>query len=356
MEKLKVMSLFSGIGAFEAALRNIGMNYELVGFSEIDQFAIKSYCAIHSVDKSLNFGDVTEIEKEKLPDFDILVGGSPCQSFSVAGHRKGFEDTHGTLFFEYVQTLLAKKPKYFIFENVKGLLNHDKGKTIEIIAKAFRDAGYCIDLEIMNSKYFNVPQQRERLFIIGIRVDKVREEKWIKKVPKNTLQKGKERLDNMNIKTFNFNWPLQLNVHSTLNDVLERSVDEKFYISEEKSQNLLTNNQAIEYSESKFKVNKIGNVHPSGKGMNGTVYSSCGLSPTITTNKGEGIKILIEKERRVRKETPLECFRLQAFSDHDFYKARSVGNSNTQLYKLAANSITVTVLEEIFKELLHTYK
>lgn len=100
MGKLRVMSLFSGIGAFEAALRNIGVGYELVGFSEIDKYAVKSFCAIHNVDEQLNFGDVSKIDKKKLPEFDLLVGGSPCQSFSVAGHRKGFEDTRGTLFFQ----------------------------------------------------------------------------------------------------------------------------------------------------------------------------------------------------------------------------------------------------------------
>ncbi|MEK4049853.1 DNA (cytosine-5-)-methyltransferase [Bacillus sp. FSL K6-2839] len=356
MGKLKVMSLFSGIGAFEAALRNIGVDFELVGFSEIDKYAIKSYCAIHNVDENLNFGDVAKFEKDKLPDFDILVGGSPCQSFSVAGLRKGFEDTRGTLFFEYIRTLLAKKPKYFIFENVKGLISHDKGKTIEIIAKAFSDAGYCIDLEILNSKFFNVPQQRERLFIIGIRSDNVKNEDWIKQAPKNVLQKGRERLAKLDINTFNFNWPPQLNIDTSLEDILESSVNDKFYITEKKSEEFFAKNQVINSSPSKFKVSKIGNVHPSGKGMNGAVYSSCGLSPTITTNKGEGIKIHIEKERRIRKETPLECFRLQAFSDDDFYAAKSAGNSNTQLYKLAANSITVTVLEEIYKELLNTYK
>ena len=135
MGKLKVFSIFSGIGAFEKALTNIEANYELVGFSEIDKHAIKSYCAIHNVVESLNYGDVSLIDKEKIPDFDLLVGGSPCQAFSVAGHRKGFEDTRGTLVFEYIDTLHKKQPKYFLYENVKGLINHDKGKTLDIIVK-----------------------------------------------------------------------------------------------------------------------------------------------------------------------------------------------------------------------------
>lgn len=435
MSKLRVMSLFSGIGAFEAALRNIGVEYELVGFSEIDKYAIKSYCAIHNVDEQLNYGDVSKIDKSFLPEFDLLVGGSPCQSFSIAGHRRGFEDTRGTLFFQYIETLKEKQPKFF-----------------------------------------NVPQNRERLYIIGIREDLIKNEEWeLDLNRKDVLIKGKKRLKQLKINSFNFNWSEQVSTSKRLKDLLEAYVDEKYYLNEDKTAKLieelssrglnmkktdecqligrveLRGHDAIRrvyspegvsptlttmgggHREPKIVVEQVGNINPSGNGMNGNVYNSSGLSPTITTNKGEGLKIAVEYSRksgigreldvshtlsasdwrglnrnqkqnavvevrpvltpereekrqngrrfkddgepaftvntidrhgvaigeypkyRIRKLTPLECFRLQAFDDEDFEKAFAAGISNSQLYKQAGNSITVTVLESIFKELIHTY-
>lgn len=477
---IKVLSLFSGIGAFEKALTNIGVDFELVGFSEIDKYAIESYAAIHNVSKDLNFGDVSKIKKESLPDFDILVGGSPCQAFSVAGNRKGFEDTRGTLFFEYIETLKHKQPKYFVYENVKGLVNHDKGQTFDIITQAFSEVGYKIDMNILNSKYFNVPQNRERLFVVGIREDLIDSEEWsIDKKKKDSFSNGKRRVSEVGVDTYNFNWPIQNEVTIRLRDVLEESVEQKYYLPDEKTTKLvlqLENAQkgdnisdfvgighhpfskkkefkgyydepspcliATDYKapktvlsiEANIAVELVGNVNPSGNGMNGSVYNTEGLSPTITTNKGEGLKVAIDYSRkegigkelqfahtlsasdwrglnrnqkqtavleevratltpereekrqngrrfkeddepaftvntidrhgvaignyptyRIRKLTPLECFRLQAFSDDDFKKAKAAGISNSQLYKQAGNSITVSVLEAIFKELHNTY-
>ncbi|OTQ88919.1 modification methylase, partial [Bacillus subtilis subsp. subtilis] len=442
MGKLRVMSLFSGIGAFEAALRNIGVEYELVGFSEIDKYAIKSYCAIHNVDEQLNYGDVSKIDKTFLPEFDLLVGGSPCQSFSIAGHRRGFEDTRGTLFFQYIETLKEKQPKFFVFENVKGLINHDKGNTLNVMAEAFSEVGYRIDLELLNSKFFNVPQNRERLYIIGIREDLIKNEEWeLDLNRKDVLIKGKKRLKQLKINSFNFHWSEQVSTSKRLKDLLEAYVDEKYYLNEDKTAKLieelssrglnmketdecqligrveLRGHDAIRrvyspegvsptlttmgggHREPKIVVEQVGNINPSGNGMNGNVYNSSGLSPTITTNKGEGLKIAVEYSRksglgreldvsdtlsasdwrglnrnqkqnavvevrpvltpereekrqngrrfkddgepaftvntidrhgvaigeypkyRIRKLTPLECFRLQAFDDDDFEKA-----------------------------------
>ncbi|WP_250620814.1 DNA (cytosine-5-)-methyltransferase [Bacillus subtilis] len=479
MSKLRVMSLFSGIGAFEGALRNIGVEYELVGFSEIDKYAIKSYCAIHNVDEQLNYGDVSKIDKKTLPDFDLLVGGSPCQSFSVAGHRKGFEDTRGTLFFQYIETLKEKQPKFFVFENVKGLINHDKGNTLNVMAEAFSEVGYRIDLELLNSKFFKVPQNRERIYIIGIREDLIENDDWvIDKTRQDVLIKGKKRLKDLNIKRFKFNWPVQRIVHKRLKEILEEYVDEKYYLSEEKTKRLVEQLEATQQKE--YELNEpfmVGHVDIKGHDAIKRVYSPEGVSPTLTTmgggntepkiaieqfSFGDGVSCcldanytkgtspgevgkgrrthIIEKEimtreysrrtgigkdlevshtlsasdlrglnrnqkqnavvevrpvltpereekrqngrrfkddgepaftvntidrhgvaigeypkYRIRKLTPLECFRLQAFDDEDFEKAFAAGISNSQLYKQAGNSITVTVLESIFKELIHTY-
>lgn len=479
LSKLSVMSLFSGIGAFEAALRNIGVDYELSGFSEIDKYAIKSYCAIHNVDEQCNFGDVSKIDKKTLPDFDLLVGGSPCQSFSVAGHRKGFEDTRGTLFFQYIETLKEKQPKFFVFENVKGLINHDKGNTLNVMAETFSEVGYRIDLELLNSKFFRVPQNRERIYIIGIREDLIENDDWtIDKTRQDVLIKGKKRLKDLNIKRFRFNWPLQSIVHKRLKEILEKYVDEKYYLSEEKTKSLIEQLEATQQKEYETKEPlMVGHVDLKGHDAIKRVYSPEGVSPTLTTMGGghrepkiaieqfsfdDGVSCcldanytkgtspgevgkgrrthIIEKEittvessrkigigkeldvshtlsasdwrglnryqkqnavvevrpvltpereekrqngrrfkddgepaftvntidrhgvaigeypkYRIRKLTPLECFRLQAFDDEDFEKAFAAGISNSQLYKQAGNSITVTVLESIFNELFHTY-
>lgn len=140
-----------------------------VGYSEIDRYAAaiyKSHFPTHT-----NYGDITKINADTLPDFDMLVGGVPCQSWSIAGKRGGFEDERGNMWFQYARLLRAKQPKYFVAENVKGLLSHDGGKSMERICEELCACGYAIDFEVLNSKNYGVPQNRERVFIIGVRLD-----------------------------------------------------------------------------------------------------------------------------------------------------------------------------------------
>lgn len=191
---MKYFSLFSGIGGFELGIskayeimraknkkrkaqgtgnkkrqsrefNNLGPNgLTCVGYSEIDKFAIQIY-EKHFNHK--NYGDIRKIRARSLPDFDVLIGGFPCQSFSVAGKRKGFKDTRGTLFFEIARIISAKKPKLLLLENVKGLLSHDGGRTFGTILSSLDELGYDIQWEVLNSKNFGVPQNRERVFIVG---------------------------------------------------------------------------------------------------------------------------------------------------------------------------------------------
>lgn len=169
---MKLLSLFSGIGAFEKALKNIGIDFELIGFSEIDKYAIKSYCAIQNESEEKNLGDITKIDITKLPkDIDMIVGGFPCQAFSIAGKRKGFEDMRGTMCFYMANIIKEVKPKYFMFENVQGLLTHDKGKTIRIILEEFSKLGYEITMNLLNAKDFSIPQNRNRIYCIGRRIN-----------------------------------------------------------------------------------------------------------------------------------------------------------------------------------------
>lgn len=144
-----------------------------VGFSEIDKYAIQTYQ--HNFPNHKNYGDITKIDPEELPDFDCFVGGVPCTTWSIAGKREGFNDPRGNLWFESVRILKAKQPPLFVLENVKGLLSHDKGNSMERICEELCAVGYAIDFDILNSKNFGVPQNRERLFIIGKRIDTLSE-------------------------------------------------------------------------------------------------------------------------------------------------------------------------------------
>lgn len=168
---MRYFSMFSGIGGFEQGIEQaynattkVSITPKCVGYSEIDEGAIKVY-EKHYEHKS--FGDATRIDTGTIPDFDLLVGGFPCQAFSIAGKRRGFDDTRGTLFFEIARVLRDKRPRHFILENVKGLLSHEGGETYSTMLGVLYDLGYRVEWQILNSKNFRTPQNRERLYIIG---------------------------------------------------------------------------------------------------------------------------------------------------------------------------------------------
>ena len=162
---MRYFSMFSGIGGFEEGIRRVDEKAKCVGFSEVDKYAIKVYQSHFPGHK--NYGDATRIVPSELPDFDVLVGGFPCQAFSIAGTRLGFEDTRGTLFFDIARILREKKPRLFVLENVKGLLSHDNGRTFKTIITTLVELGYSVEWQVLNSKNHGVPQNRERVFIIG---------------------------------------------------------------------------------------------------------------------------------------------------------------------------------------------
>jgi len=168
MSAIRYFSMFSGIGGFElgieAAAHELGIAAECVGYSEIDKHAIRTYEEHYTHD---NYGDATTIDADHLPDFDLLVGGFPCQAFSIAGKRLGFDETRGTLFFDIARILKAKEPRFFILENVKGLISHNKGQTFRTIIRTLDGLGYDLQWKVLNSKDHGVPQSRERVFIVG---------------------------------------------------------------------------------------------------------------------------------------------------------------------------------------------
>ena len=163
---IRYFDMFAGIGGFRSGLEAIG-GFECVGYCEIDKYAKQAYEAMYDTGGELYFDDARKIVLEQLPDFDLLVGGFTCQSFSIAGARKGFDDTRGTLFFEIARIASVKKPKYLFLENVPSLLNHNQGRTFETILRTLDELGYDVCWQVLNSKNFGVPQSRNRVFIIG---------------------------------------------------------------------------------------------------------------------------------------------------------------------------------------------
>ena len=257
---IKFLDLFAGIGGFRLGMESAG--HECVGFCEIDKFARKSYKAIHDTKGEIELHDITAVSDEsirRIGRVDIICGGFPCQAFSIAGNRRGFEDTRGTLFFEIARFASILRPKYLLLENVKGLLNHDGGATFETILGALDELGYNVEWQILNSKDFGVPQNRERVFIIG----HLRGERTRRVFP---ISKSCQQANS-----------IKKQYSNTITTRYGNSQGAGAYIVESKSQ----------------KVRSIGNIHPSGNGMNGEVYESAGLAPTLTTNKGEGQKIAI---------------------------------------------------------------
>lgn len=504
---------------------NSDKHWELVNFCEFDKYAAKSYCAIHNVDENLNLGDITKVDETDLDDFNMICGGSPCQDFSVAGKQKGsvwtckeceheynpltvhwnerdkcpncgsknIEKTRSSLLVEYLRVVRSNRPNFGIYENVKNIVGKQfKDTTFKLFTDELEEYGYNVYWKVLNAKNYGIPQNRERVYLLFIKKD---------------LDNGK------------FEFPEPFDNGLRLKDLLEDEVDEKFYISDEKTQKFISSieskyeksqndkfvceeredeglrtykndvcgalrtidscgdKRVVEIDQPKFIGNvnredfgtgyaggvwddshisptlttmqgggrqphvlcgidksynkpelieyanciaaredrgisnrksegtavlKIGNINPSGNGMNGSVYSENGLSPTLTTNKGEGNKVAIkqatkqgyieceiggvadlsypdsktrrgrvqddgnisptitatetgickiESPIRIRKLTPKECFRLMGFSDKDFDAAHKVGVSNSQLYKQAGNSIVVDVLYYIYVEL-----
>lgn len=345
---LKVLSLFSGIGAFEKALERQGIEYQLVNYCEIDKYASKSYSLIHNVSEQMNLGDITKIDTLEMDDnVDFITYGFPCQDISLAGKQKGFDQngelTRSGLFFEALRIIENLQPKVAICENVKNLTSKKFSKEFGIVLQSLEEAGYNNYWKVLSAKDYGIPQNRERVFIVSIRKD---------------------------IDSGDFKFPEPFELKLRLKDMLEDKVDEKFYLSQDKVERFIKNNNgklnmnksvlgtcherndlsfatrdrvynpemysptltATMYKDAPKVIQigncmpitnranpnpgrvydengisptlttmqggyrqpmiiTLGNVNPSGKGMNGNVISSEGLCSTLTTNKGEGLKV-----------------------------------------------------------------
>lgn len=333
---MKVIELFAGIGAWSKALENLNIAHEVVAAIEFDKKTMDCYNSIHET--AFVAQDITKVKPEDLPDCDMICYSPPCQSFSVAGKGLGTADPRGTLFWDALRIIQEKKPKYCLMENVKNLTGKAHRETFDSMLKTLEDAGYTNYWQVLNAKDYGIPQNRERVFVVSIRKDIER--------------------------TFEF--PQKFNNGLRLKDLLEESVDEKYYISDEKCQKLLSGlNGATTgtYSDGglepkvivESKLITVGSLdRPGYHEMSNRVYSADGCTKTLCGGGGnaEDKTGLYKVGYRIRKLTPLECIRLMGFSDEDYEKLKEVNISNSQIYKVCGNSIVVNVVETIFKQLL----
>lgn len=373
MGKIKYVSLFSGIGAFEKALYKLGVEYELVNYCEIDKYASKAYSMIHKCDESLNLGDITKIDTSVLPnDIDLITYGFPCQDISLAGKQKGFvadgERTRSGLFFEALRIIEDKKPKVAICENVKNLTSKKFQKEFNTVLSSLKEAGYSNYWKVLNAKDYGIPQNRERVFIVSIRKD---------------LDYG----------VFEFPKPMQLKLK--LIDMIDSKVDHDYYLTDEQISKILSwkahqkpfekvlgknsvcptltargagenHSGMILFNEDQEETENIQEYlmireatkkgyaeayigdsvnleYPNSETRRGRVGNQVAQALTTSCNQG----VIIE-DLNLRKLTPKECWRLTGFDDKDFNSV--IGMSNRQLYKMAGNSIVVDVLANLFKE------
>lgn len=355
-ENVKVGTFFSGIGSPEMAFKRLkdnGVinNYESVFFCEVDKYAIKSYCAIHGQSPNKNLGDITKINGTDLPYCDIWIGGFPCQDISMAGVRRGFDfnsNTRSSLGWKMIQFLKEVKdpPKVVIFENVAAITNVKMRKTLNLFKEDLESLGYSLYDHVLTALDYGTPQNRERYFLVAI--------------------KGK----------YLYYFPDKIKLKLRLKDLLEKEIDPNLVLSEKvpfdlhsfvENKNYTKNSKLVcknlkdrrrKYIINLYRFidgkNHCGRDTSSKYNQTARLWSMNGYCPTLTANSTEDTsKMIIYKDNCffVKKISPLESWRFMGFSDEDFYKAKSVGISNRQLFKQAGNSIATNVIYYILKKL-----
>ena len=354
IKKINLVSVFSGIGAIEQSLKKLNINYNINLACDNNKYVKESYFANYDIKEENWEDEIEKINGKKLKNIDLLVGGSPCQSFSSVGFRKGLEDVRGNLIFEFIKLIKQIKPNVFIFENVKGLTTHNKGKTWKIIENEFKKTDYSISYKILNAKDYGIPQNRQRLYLIGF--------------------KNKRK---------NFEFPKPINLKYKVKDFLIDKADKKYYLGEKgkkfviSRQNSKYNTQINKNVMLCQKANQQFNWHgdfieESGKPVEKKYFLSEAVRRYVLSTGTKGFYQKPETDleiarpllssmgsmhragtdnyytfgRKIRKLTPRECLRLMGFGD-DF----KIIVSDTQMYKQAGNSIVVNVLMSILKEI-----
>lgn len=303
---IKVLELFAGIGACSKALERLGIEHEIVDAVEIDKYAIKSFNAIHGT----NFEPQDIRDWDKDIKCDLIMHGSPCQDFSIAGRQRGGDEGSGTrssLMYETLRIVEKLRPKYVIWENVKNILSLKHVHNWDAYAERMEELGYVNYCDVMNAIDYGIPQHRERVFTISIYCG-------------NSILERDYRM------------PDKMKLDKKLADLLDERVDDKF---------LLSPRQLHGMSVTKYESYKLSNLLRDKNGSALCIKARFEGCPQLVKNS----------DGKIRKFTPKECWRLMGFDDEDFEKAAKV-NSNSQLYKQAGNSIVVNVLEAILKNLI----
>jgi len=367
---IRIGTLFSGIGAIEHALHRLKLKTEIVFAGDIDPFVKKAYFANYEISEDSWHDDIQEFSAKKYKNkVDLIVGGSPCQSFSMAGKRGGMEDTRGTLFYDFARVIKECQPKIFIFENVRGLLNHDKGNTWKVIQNVFDQLGYSINTKILNSSDYGIPQSRNRVFVVGFK-------------KQNTK----------------FLFPKPIKLQKTMQDFLEDHTNSKYFLGEKgvkfvtkiKNQNKhytqingaialcqKANQQTnwhgdfvfegvekkLKYDEFIFDVKEVDKKYYLSKTVKDYVLKSGtknykaapGTDPEIARTLLQSMhkmhrsgvdNYVTHHKGRIRRLTPRECLRLMGFRD-----SFKIVISDTQTYRQAGNSIVVDVLIALLKQI-----
>lgn len=331
MKKIRVFEAFSGYGSQSIALRNIGVDYEVVAISEIDKYAIKAYEAIHG--KANNLGDICKIDIKDIPEHDLFTYSFPCQDISIAGRQMSLEEGSGTrssLLWECKKIIEHCKPKYLLMENVKNIISKKHKPYFDKWLDYLESLGYTNYWKVLNAKDYGVPQNRERVFVVSI------------------LGEHKP-----------YEFPEGFELTKYTRDILEENVDERYYTS--RPFKLVEGNRIkAEFTKVNFdqgkRIHGIDSYFQAlgalDRGTNNILIEEYLADDTIQERESK-IFTLKEGEKiyKVRKLTPLECWRLMGVSDEDFYKVKNAGISNSRLVRLAGNSIVVDVLEGIFENL-----
>ena len=322
-EKIKLATAFSGIGAVECAIQNLHIPHSIIFAGDIDTFCKETYFANYKIDESQWHTDVRKFSAiEYANKIDLFVGGSPCQSFSVMGKRMGFEEARGTLFYDFARIVSECKPKVFIYENVTGMLNHDKGRTWKIISRIFDNLHYHWTYWVLNAKDYGIPQNRRRIFVVGFRDDCA-----------NYFSK--------------LQMPQPFDLEYKMSDFFEKSIDNKYYLPEKgfiratspnESKHVALNGSIARCQVACQQYNWFGDLRFETN------------IPQCVESDNRIFKGYYKGERGVtRMLTPRECLRLMGYPD-----TFKIVVNDTQMYRQCGNSIAVNVMEQVVKSIITT--
>jgi DNA (cytosine-5)-methyltransferase 1 len=350
---LSHLELFSGIGGFRQAIELLGNDYSIqnkcVGFSEKDSYATKTYKANFDIENEIEIGDIVNFTSNKenilkISDFKLLTGGFPCQPFSMMGKQKGFEDERGDIFYRIIDILKIKKPPFVLLENVKNLRTHNKGNTFKEIIRALNESGYPqIYYDVFNTVNFKLAQTRNRIFIFASKVE----------LPSKFTFTEKSIINSFNEFTENRSILTQKNIL----EVLEKNVDDKYYLSEKVKPTILSNGSQNFSSNSE--INQLiarpltATMVKLHRACQDNYYSDEFLTSKDPLKYNTNLFSKKELENhRIRKLTPKEAFNLQGFNDIFLHNAIKAGTSNHQLYKQAGNAVSVNTVYAILYHLI----